>query len=182
MGIIDDHGVGVADVNPRFDNGRRNEHIEGALNETSHHIFQLFPVHLAVSNPHASVWDKSGDHARDLLNILDAVIDKIHLPSAADFIGDCISNHLFTERSQVRFNRLAIGRWRGDGTEVACPHQTELKRPWNGRRGEGQSIHVRAQCFQFVLDGHAELLLFIDDHQPQILEFDSLANDGVGPD
>ena len=79
-------------------------------------------------------------------------------------------------------DRLSVGRRRRDDGEVARPHERELQRAGNRRRGEGQRIDIDAHLRQLLLGRYAELLLLVDNKQSQVVEFHLLAQDLVRTD
>src|SRR6516165_7146389 len=47
-----------------------------------------------------------------------------------------------------------------------------MQRPRDRRGGERQDVHLTAQLLQPLLVRHAKTLLFVDDDEPEVLEFD----------
>ena len=72
-----------------------------------------------------------------------------------------------------------LGR-RVDGGDIAHPGQRHIQRAGDGGGGQGQHIHFGAQLLEMFLVGHAETLLFIDDHQSEVLELHILLRSGGG--
>ena len=62
-------------------------------------------------------------------------------------------------------------------------HKEKLKqRARNRRRSEGDHMDLGAQLLELLLVGHAEMLLFVDDHKTEIAELDGLAEQRVSAD
>ena len=137
MRVVYNHGIGIANVNARFNDGGGDEDVEGAVNEPRHNVFELFAVHLAVADSDARVRDQSRDHAGDFLDVFDPVVDEIHLATAAEFVRDGVPDHFFVERRKGGLDGLAVGWRRGNGAQVARAHQAELQRTGDGRGSEG---------------------------------------------
>ena len=81
----------------------------------------------------------------------------------------------------VSTGRPVLGR-RVDRRHVADAGERHLQRSRDRRRRHGQHVHVRAHLLQPLLVRHAEPLLLVDDHQPQVLERDVGAQDAVRAD
>ena len=77
--------------------------------------------------------------------------------------------------------RRSSGR-RVDLRDVAHAGQRHVQRARDRRGGQGQHIHLGAQLLEMLLVGHAEALLFVDDHQPQIFELHILLEQAVRAD
>ena len=182
MRVVYDHGIGIANVNARFNDGGGDEDIEGAVNEPRHDVFELLAVHLAVADPDACVRDQPGNHAGDFLDVFDPVVDEIHLATAAEFVRDGVSDDFFVERRKGGLDRLAVG-WRcGNGAQVARAHQAELQRTGDGRGREGQGVDVGPDGFELVLNGYSKLLLLINDKQTKVLELNTFSDERVCSD
>ena len=75
---------------------------------------------------------------------------------------------------------VAVGGRRLDDTEVARTHERELKGTGYRGSGHGQGIYIDFELAQFLFDADAKLLLFVDDEQTQVVEFDVLTQNAVG--
>ena len=79
---------------------------------------------------------------------------------------------------------VTIGRRSSGGVLMVEMSRTPLsamyKRARDGGGGQGQHIHFGAHLLQRFLVGHAEALLFVDDHQPQVFELHIVTRAGGG--
>ena len=116
-----------------------------------------------MGDGHAGVGHEALDHGGLLLEVFDAVVDEKDLALAAQLIGDGVANELAVKAVQHGLDGLAVGRGRLDDREVADAQERELQRAWNGRGGERERVHVRAQQAQLLFGPHAELVFFVDD-------------------
>ena len=97
------------------------------------------------------------------VEVLDPVGDEEHLSIAREFKFDSLFHHIVIESRDTCLDRLTIG-WRGvERTQVACPHQRELKRARDRRRTHGQRVDIHFHLLEFLLDSNTEFLLFVDD-------------------
>ena len=53
VGLVDEDRVGVGNIEPAFDDRRRQQHVELDVHEIEHHLFQLVLGHLAVADANA---------------------------------------------------------------------------------------------------------------------------------
>ena len=82
VGLVDEDGIGVGDVNAALDDGGRHEHVVGPFDEVGHHPLELLSVHLAMPDADARIRNQPVDHARHVANVGDAVVHEIRLSSA----------------------------------------------------------------------------------------------------
>ena len=180
--LVDEDGVGVGDVDAALDDGGGHQHVVGALDEVGHHPLELLPIHLAMADAHPGVRHQAVDHAGHVADVGHAVVHEVGLAAAGQLIGDAVPDEFLVEGADLGLDRIPVGRRRRDDAQVAGPHQGELQRPRDGRRGQGQRVHGRPQRLELVLHRHPELLLLVDDEQTQVLPLDPLSHDGVGAD
>ena len=69
-------------------------------------------------------------------------------------------------------DRQPVVRRRLDGAHVPRAGEREVERARNRRGAEREHVHQRAQLLELFLVQHAEPLLLVNHHQPQILERD----------
>ena len=182
LGIVDDDRIRVGDIDPRLNNGRRNQYVELTVDKIHHQFSEFAGIHLAVSHCHTSLWTQLPDQSLDLSDRLHAIVDKIDLTVTGQLILDRLADDVLIEKMALRSNRLTVGRRRGNHRQVARAHQRELERTrYRGGR-QRQRIDVRFDLPQLLLGRDAELLLLIDNQQPEIFEYDILAENFMRPD
>ena len=74
-----------------------------------------------------------------------------------------------------RLNGVAVGRRSGHDRQIARPEKRELKRSRNGGGGQREGIDIHFERLEFLLYGHTEFLLFVDNEQAQIFPFYGLS-------
>ena len=84
IGAIDDHGVGVGDVEARFDDRRAQQHVDAFFDKVAHHLLELLLLHLAVSDRDFRLGHQRPQMARHVLDILDPVVHEKHLAAAVE--------------------------------------------------------------------------------------------------
>ena len=97
LGAIDDDRIGVGDVDAVFDDSRRDQHVELAVDEIHDEPFELLGRHFAVTDPDPRLGADARNQARDGLEILHAVVDEIDLPAARQLRFDGIADDLLRE-------------------------------------------------------------------------------------
>src|SRR5690554_7079028 len=88
MGVVDDDGVGIGNVQSRFDNGGGYEYVVGAINKIEHDFLERGAVHLSVCHYGLDVGKYSLNQVLNFLNVLNAVVDKEHLTVALHFVKE----------------------------------------------------------------------------------------------
>ncbi len=94
------------------------------------------------------------------------------LPAAFDLAQDGVTDHPIVITGNIGLNRQPIHRRRFNDAQIADADQRHVQGARDRRRGETQDIDQRAHFFQPLFVHHAETVLFVDDHQPQIFEVD----------
>ena len=106
----------------------------------------------------------------------------VDLAAAQQLAQDRFLDHgLLLDHDKGLDRQAACGRC-GDDRQVAHAGKRHVQgaRDWGG--GQGQHIDFAAQCFQCLLLAHAKAVLFVDDHQAEILELDVALQQLVGAD
>ena len=135
-------------------------------------------VHLAVRDHDARVGELLLQPRGLPVDRRDAVVDPEDLALAQELAPDRAEREPLVVRTDVREHRLAVLGRRVDRRHVADAGERHLERPRDRRRGHRQDVHVRAQLLQPLLVRHAEPLLLVDDHEPEVLERDVGARGG----
>ena len=107
---------------------------------------------------------------------------KEHLSAAFQLAQDRVANQPLIVAGYVGLNRQAVHRRRFDDAQIANADQRHVQRARDRRRGKAQNVDELAQLFEPLLVHHAETLLFVDDHQTQILELDVFLQQTMGAD
>ncbi len=111
-----------------------------------------------------------------------AVVQEEDLPAAVQLALDGVADDALVVLRDDGLDRQPVVRRRLDGAHVARAGQRQVKRARNRRGAEREHIHQRAQQLELLLVHHAEALLLVNDHQPQIFEGDVLLHQPVRAD
>ena len=142
MGGVDNDGVGVGNVNARLDDIGTHQHVKFALNKTQHGFFELVAFHLAVRHANARLWHEFHDDIANGLNVIDAIVDKKHLPATVEFVADGIADKHLVENVYFGADGLAVGRRRVDNRQIARAHEREVQRARDRRGRKRQYVNV----------------------------------------
>src|SRR5215208_984148 len=99
IGAIHDERIGVGDIQARFDNRRREQHIRISGVEAMHHRSQLSLGHLPVTNIHTRLRYKLVEMRFHPLNCANAVMYKENLPATFELAQDGLTNQLWRVRT-----------------------------------------------------------------------------------
>ena len=169
VGPLDDQRVGLRDVEARFDDRRRDEHVGVAAQEREHPVLELLLPHLPVSDDQAEVRRKRLEPRGPLVDRLDPVVEEEGLAAACDLPLEGLLDQVLVELADVRPDRApALGR-RLDDRDVPQARERHVERARDRRRREGEDVDLEAQLAQELLLGDAEALLLVDDHEPEVL-------------
>jgi hypothetical protein len=170
VGAVDDDGVGRRDVDAALDDGRAQQHVEPLRGEIAHHALEIALAHLAVRHGDARLGQELREPLAHALDGVDLVVQEVHLAAAPELAHRRLADQALRPGRDERLDGKALLRGGGDNREVADAFERHGERTRDGRRGESENVHFRAQPFQRLLLAHAEAVLLVDDHQPEALE------------
>ena len=180
VGVVDDYGVGIGDVQAGFDDVGTNQHIVLFVDEVDQGFFEFVGLHLAVCCRHFHIRAHAANHHFNLGQVFDPIVYKKHLTAAVYFVINRLFDDVFAKNPHFGVDGLAVG-WRGaNNREVAGRHQGKLQGAGDWGSSQSQGIHIDLEIAQFFLGSHPEFLLLIDDQQAQIFKFHLLIQQGVG--
>ncbi len=140
------------------------------MHELVHRLFQLVFGHLAVADADAGFGNERCQFVPHREDGFHPVVQVEHLPAALQLAQHRLAHQLLAVRPDVGDDRHPFLGRRVDGGDVAHAGQRKVQRAGDRRGGEGEHVHLGAQLLQVFLVRHAEALLLVDDHQPQIVE------------
>ena len=113
---------------------------------------------------------------------LDAVVDEEHLPAAVDLAQDRVDEHLLVVLEDLGVHRQAVARRRLDHRHVARAGEAQVERARNRRRGHREHVDLARELADLLLLRHAEAMLLVDHHQPEVRNFTSFDSKPVRAD
>ena len=157
-----------------------------------HHAFLLVRLHPAVQQRDAVgredvLREVVGHLGRrlevDLLRLLDQRVDDVGLPARVDLLADEVVD-LVAARFRLgdRLDRLPARRHLAHHRDVEVAVGRQRQRARNRRRGHHQHVGVQPLGAQRRPLHHAEAVLLVDDHQPQLAERDRILHQRVRAD
>ncbi len=171
VGVVDNDRIGVGYVESTFYDGGGHENIEFAVHKVQHDFLKFLSVHLPVANGDLGIRNEALYHPGNLLDVADSIVDEKDLASALNLVADGIAYGLLIEAYDLCFDGLTVRRRSSHDTQVTRGHQGELKGSGDRGCGEGEGVNVDFERLDFVLNGHTELLLLIDDQKAEVLVF-----------
>ena len=182
VGAVDDDRVGVGKIEARLDDRRANQHLRLVVEKIDHDFFQFFGPHLAVGDGHLRFGNQVAELQRQPIDGFDPIVKKEYLPAALELAQNGIADHPLIVAGNVGLNRQAVHRRRFDDAQIADADHRHMQRARDRRRGQAEDVDQLAQLFQTFLVHHAEAVLFVDDHQPQIFELHVFLQQAMGAD
>ena len=172
VGVLDDEGVHVRNIDAGLDDGRANQDLRLARDHALHDRRELLFVHLAVRHVH----DRAVEHLRDAqggaLDVFNAVVQVVHLPAALQLAAHGVAQHVPVVLHDEGLHGDAVLRRLFDGGHVADAGQGHIQRARDGCGREREHVDRAAHLLDVLLVRHAEALLLVDDEQAEVLEFD----------
>lgn len=172
VGIFDDEGVGVGDIESGFDDGGADEDIDFALDESDHDRFEFFLVHLSVTDGDTGLGDEFLDFVRDVIDAINAVVDKEDLSASGEFSEDGFANDFVGFWTDEGAHRETTGWGVVDERHLSDVHEGHAEGARDGGGAHGENIYIDADGLEgfFVFD--SELLFFVNDEESEIFEFE----------
>ena len=182
VGVFDDQGVGVGQIDAGLDDGRADEDIRLLLEHGAPHLAELVLLHLAVTDGDPRVGDRFLQRGGAAVDGFDAVVQIKDLTAAAQLAPDGFVDHRVVVFEDVGLHRLAVDRGFLDHAHVAQAAHRHVEGARNGRCGKGEHVDVLDELLEAFLLRHAEALFLVDDRQSQIAEHHVLLHQTVGAD
>ena len=182
VGAVDDHRVGGRDVDPAFDDGGGNQHLELLVVKGRHALLHLGGGHLAVRDDVADLGHLVAQELLQIGQVGDAGGDKEALAAAIMLAQQGLAQHHRVPRHDIGAHRQAIDRRGLDDGQLAQTRHRHLQRARDRRRGQRQHVDVGLQRLQPFLVRHAEALFLVDHDEAEALELDILGQQRVRPD
>ncbi len=183
VGALDDQRVRLRDVEPRLDDRRRDQAVGVAAQEAEHRLPR------ARSRPSGRAPRRSARPGRAPRS-RSAVSCRVSMrlwrkkawPSRATSRSIARAHQLLVVGTDVGADRApALGRGL-DHRDVAQPGEAHLQRARDRRRRQRQHVDLQLQLAQQLLLAHAEALLLVDDHEPELLRAHVAREQPVGAD
>ena len=168
VGVLDDQGVHVRDVDAGLDDGGADQNLNLAVHHPRHDAGNLLLGHLPMGDVyhHRVIIQHRPNLAGYLLDGLHPVVQIVHLPTTANFPPDGVHQHRPVMLQHVGLYWLPVlGRLVDDG-HIPQAGQSHVQGSWDGGGGEGEHIHLLGQLLQPLLVGDPEPLFLVDDQQP----------------
>ena len=166
--LIHDERIRPGKVQSRFHNGRTHQHVELAVPEFVHGIFEFLFGHLTVRHTHTGRRHEFLHHGRRLGQGLHPVVHEEHLTLPGQLTFHDLPQRAAVPVDDGRGHGLALGGRGFQHGKLAYAGHGKLKRAGNGRGRKSKSIHVFAQFLQLFLVTHAETLLLVENEQAEI--------------
>ena len=123
LGLVDDNGIGIGDINTTFYDGGGKQHIVIIIDEIQYDLLQFGRFHLAMTDGNTAVGNMTLDHHFEFHKIGNTIIHEEYLSVAAHFEVDGIGYDFFIESMYFRLNGITVGRRSLDDAQIAGTHQ-----------------------------------------------------------
>ena len=180
--IMDHHGVGNGNIDATLNDGGRHQDVCLVAHELEHDFLKHGRRHLAMTNQDARVWHHGLHFSGHFLNVIDAVMNKEHLPLPRQFTPNRLLNSAGIPGNHLRHNGATVQRRGSQARDIANTKETHVQRARDGRGTQRQHIRGQSKCQQALLVFNAEALFFINDHQTQVRERNVLTQDAMRTD
>ena len=182
VGVLDDEGVGVGDVETGLDDGGAHQHVVLAVPEALDGLLELLLGHLSVGDDDPGLRDELTQLCGALLDGLDLVVHVEHLAVAQQLAADRRGDLLVLLRADVGEHGVAVLGRGEDRRHLPDPGHRHLQGPRDRGRRHRQHVDVGTQCLDVLLVLHTETLFLVDDDQSEVLPAHAGLEQAVGAD
>ena len=182
VGLVDENGVGVGDVQAALDDRRRQQNVETVGHEVQHDLLQLVLGHLAVADADAGLGHDLAEPLGERLDVLYAVVDEVDLPLPVKLPQHGLPDQFGIEARDAGFHRQAVFGRGFQVRDVADADQAHVQRAGDRRGGHRQHVDGLPHGLEAFLDFDAEPLLLVDDDQAQVVELHVRLHEAVRAD
>ena len=165
VGVVDDDGIDVRDIDAGLDDRRRDQNVEVLAHEAEHDLLEHLLVHLAVTDAEARLRHELAQLVGQAIDVVDAVVDEVDLAAAVDLAQDHLADQLILGRGDERPDRQPGLRRGVDHADVADAGQRHVQRARDRGRAHRQHVDLGPQLLEELLLANAEALLLVDDDQ-----------------
>ena len=163
VGVFNNQGVGVGDVQAGLDDGGAHQHLNVPVGHGLHHITQSVLTHLAVGHADTKTWNPPLESTCALVDGLRPVMEVIDLTAPLHLPADGIVNDGVVVLQDEGLHRVPVCGGFLNGGHIPDAGQSHIQGSGNGGSGQGQHVHTLGHFLQTLLVGHAEALLLVND-------------------
>ena len=167
-----DQRVRGRDIETGFDDRGREQDIVFAVIECRHDILDHGRGHLAVRYRHLHLGQVLVEKVFHRRQVFDPRHHVKCLAAPIAFAQQRLADHYRIVRRHEGTDRQPIDRRRCNDGEIANTCQRQLQGARDRGCAQCQHVHLGAQLLQALLVADAEMLLLVDDQQPEIPELD----------
>src|SRR5215204_804198 len=179
VGAMDDERVGGRNIEAGFNDGSREQQVVFAVIESRHDVVEGVRGHLPVRNGDAHLRHVLVEKFLSAGEVFDSRADVERLPTAIALAQQRLPYDQRIERRHESAHGQPIDRRRGDDGKITHAGQCELQRARNRGRCQRQNVDLGAELLELLLVTDAEMLLFVDNQQAEVLELDGPAEQRV---
>ncbi len=140
--------------------------------EIAHHLFQLAFRHLPVADTNSRFRHQLGQLGCAFFDGVHFIVQEVHLAAAQQLTQDGFLDHRRLLLHDEGLDGQPPRRRCGDDRQVAHAGHGHVQRTRNGCGGQVEDIHFTAQGLEAFLLPHPEAVLFVNNDQPKLFEFD----------
>ena len=182
LGVVDNEGVRVRNIQAGLHNGGADQHVKAALPEVHNNLLQARFTHAAVGGGDARLRHELADFRGNIIDISHAVVHEEHLSFTHELAANCGSNLAVGSRSHESQHGVAFLRRGGKGGGLSNTGERHFQGARNWGSTHGEHVHVRAHLLELFLVLHTEALFLVNDDQAQVLEHYAVREDAVRTD
>ena len=168
--VMDNDRIDISYIEARFYDSRRDQNVNGSVDEIHHDLFQFIFIHLPVRKGYLRLRNKVHDAARHIRDVLHPVVHIVHLTTPGQFPADRLPHQFLVKFHDVSLDRNTLLRRFLQDRHVPYADQAHMKGPRNRSGCQCQHVHILPKLLDLLFMGNAKALLLIDHQEAQIPE------------
>ena len=132
---MDNHGVGIGDIQPGFNDRCGYQHVDFPVDKVSHNPFEFPFAHLPVGEGDDGIRDKGLNPSGDIVNIIYPVVHIVNLSVSCKLAVDGFPDHLFIIFHNIGLDGKTVNGRLFQNTHIPDTDQAHVQSTGNRRGG-----------------------------------------------
>lgn len=163
VGVFDNEGVAVGDIDAGFDDSGTDEDINFAFEELPPDFGEFMFFHTAMGHGDTGFGDTAMEGGSAEVDGFDHVMDIVDLASAAEFLFNRVTDNAEVIFQHIGLDGMAVLRGLFEGGHIPDAGNRHIQGAGDGCCGEGKHIDSGKHFLKTFLVLDAEALFLIDD-------------------
>lgn len=192
LGVFNDHHGGIGDIDADFDDAGGHEALQFVLAEVAHHAVLCLGGEASVQEAGFERSEGQGEFVEFTLHGFHILVRVIFLYAGIDDVGLATFREFFRDKGEhllelgrgadISADAATIARHLIDDGDIQIAVEREAQGARDGGGGHDEEMRILALAHERFALGHTELVLLVNDHEPDHLQAEGVLHQGMGAD